>query len=319
MKKTAIVFLISLAIILFYVPQIFCQELTKNEITNLLNNGESSIAYDSKQNRQSDANEMIQSIISKTRKKGRSSDEFSHDPGKFSSLLGTKWNFSITIGTKTFIHEITFEDTVWTSSNSDIVGLGCTDQYGDVGLAVYGDLSDTIGGEGFLLMISSDANNFSYYYKISGNSLTGLASFESKSSGNSHDFDLTGTLVSAPSDDPADNNDGTNCKIMAKSLTISNNSIPTTSTSVNFTVEAISDCSSSLYYYYSYAPDYGTDNYGKSEWVKMAGNSNNGFTSSKSISYKFPNPGYYVVVAWISPQMAATSPVNMIGCTVAVK
>lgn len=160
-----------------------------------------------------------------------------------------------------------------------------------------------------------------FFFKVTGENASGDYGFKTFSGYSSNYYSITGVRVLDSESDDSNNQpitDISNCKIMAKSLTLSASSIPTTNDTIAFTVNAVSDCQTTLYYYYSYAPDYGTEDYGKSDWVKMVPEGN-GFTSNSTVFYRFPNPGYYVVVAWISPQMAASDPINMIGCTVPVK
>lgn len=117
--------------------------------------------------------------------------------------------------------------------------------------------------------------------------------------------------------DPSAGSSGT-CRVTPKSLSIEGSSIPVAGSPVTFNVNAVSECSGSIYYYFSYAPNYGSDDYDSaSGWVKMI-NSADGFTSNSIISYTFNDPGYYVVVAWASPRRSVQNPVALIGATVPV-
>lgn len=108
------------------------------------------------------------------------------------------------------------------------------------------------------------------------------------------------------------------CQIAPKSLYINISSLPVAGVPVQFAVSSVSDCPDSIYYYYSYAPDYGTDNYDPvNGWVKMTGG--DGFTTNKTISYAFNQPGYYVVVAGMSSERAIPAIMPQIGTTLAVR
>lgn len=111
---------------------------------------------------------------------------------------------------------------------------------------------------------------------------------------------------------------GSECKILPTSFSLNISNLPATGIPVYLTVSSVSSCNESIYYYYSYAPDYGTDNYDPvNGWVKMAGG--DGFTLSKTIGYTFRNPGYYVVVAGMNSERSLPDPLPQIGCTVAVR
>lgn len=113
---------------------------------------------------------------------------------------------------------------------------------------------------------------------------------------------------------PAENN----CRIIQKSFKIGVSGIPETGVPVTFNVDAASECGGSLYYNYSYAPDYGTTSYdGTNGWIQVAGG--DGFTESGSVSVSFPARGYYVFVAKISPSRQESEKTTIAGCTVAVR
>lgn len=312
---------IALVFIVFsFTHKSYAQELSDRDAESLINQEQSEI-INGIVPVPVDNLDSLNAIHSKMGSHGRSSTTFSTNPADLAPLLGTKWQFTHKIGTSIFTDEITFK-TVTTQVTSTAI-VECTNQYDSEGIGTYGNLTDLLGGYGFGVTISGVTLDHFYFFRISGDTATGYYNFKTKSTGTSSStYSLTGIRISGPSGNITNSSDNisdiSNCKIMPKSMSISNNSIPTTSDYVNFTVNAISDCSASLYYYYSYAPDYGTDNYGQSDWVKMV-SGGNGFSSNNSVSYKFPQPGYYVVVAWISPQMAPSNPINMIGCTVAVK
>lgn len=311
---------IALVLIVFsFQHKSYAQELSDKEAESLISQ-EQSECINGTVPLPVDNLDSLNAIHSKMESHGRSSTSFSSNPADLAPLLGTKWQFIHKIGSSIFTDEITFK-TVTTQVTSTAI-VECTNQYDSEGIGTYGNLTDLLGGYGFGVTISGVTLDHFYFFRISGDTATGYYNFKTKSTGTSSStYALTGIRISGPSgniSDSSNNTDMSNCKIMPKSMSINNTSIPTTNDYVNFTVDAISDCSATLYYYYSYAPDYGTDDYGKSEWVKMVSR-DNGFSSSNTVSYKFPASGYYVVVAWISPQMAPSDPINMIGCTVAVK
>lgn len=108
------------------------------------------------------------------------------------------------------------------------------------------------------------------------------------------------------------------CRIVPQSLMVNISSFPIAGVPVQFSVNSVSECQGSVYYYYSYAPDYGTDNYDPvNGWVRMTGG--DGFTTSKTISHTFLNPGYYVVIAGMSSERSIPAVMPQIGCTVAVR
>lgn len=113
-----------------------------------------------------------------------------------------------------------------------------------------------------------------------------------------------------------DENSG-KCNVTPRTLFISVNSIPKAGIPVAFNTKAVSDCEGTIYYRYSYAPNYGTNIYDPYDsWVTML--PGDGYTAYNSISYKFENPGYYVVVVWTSPERSSVDPVPLIGTTLPV-
>ncbi len=107
------------------------------------------------------------------------------------------------------------------------------------------------------------------------------------------------------------------CNVTPRTLFISVNSIPKAGIPVAFNTKAVSSCEGTIYYRYSYAPNYGTNIYDPYDsWVTML--PGDGYTAYNSISYKFENPGYYVVVVWTSPERSPVDPVPLIGTTLPV-
>lgn len=294
MKRGMLFSCVVILLSLFFAQGAFCQDIT-------------------------DADEAINAIMSNLHDKGRASLWVSHSPDDFTPILGTKWGFTETGGTTTT--ELTFGTSVMYASNGSAY-ITCTTKGGIEGKVIYSEWTSGIGGgKGFGAGISVEGVNMAWFFKISGQTASGYSCFEMTSLSYTSPLKaILGSKISDPEGNTSTNQpevDTSTCKIMAKSMTIDSSTIPTTNDTVKFTVTAISDCTIPLYYYYSYAPNYGTDDYDANTWIKVIEGS--GFTSSNTFSQKFTNPGYYVVVAWISPKMAISNPVNMIGCTVAVK
>lgn len=108
------------------------------------------------------------------------------------------------------------------------------------------------------------------------------------------------------------------CRVTPKMMSLDISDIPRAGSPVTFSINAVSECSGTVYYYYSYAPDYGTSDYDpQNGWVRMI-NSADGFTTSNRISYSFPDPGHYIVVVWTSSQRAPQDPTALIGTTLPV-
>lgn len=318
MKKGLLFLCVMFLFSLFFVNGAFCQTLSDSEAEELLiqeratvNNGETNAGID--------IQELFQSIQSQTGVKGRSTQWYSNNPNDFVAILGSKWKFTYTISS-TYNDEITFGNT--TTQLSGNLGLDCTDPSANFGAVFYTELPANLGGGyGYAASVTGYYLDDYYFFKVSGGVATGYYMYQVKSSGRySSIYSMTGIRISGPTGNNSTNPppvDTSTCKIMAKSMTIDSSTIPTTNDTVKFTVSAISDCSIPLYYYYSYAPNYGTDDYDQNSWVKVLDGT--GFTASNTFSQKFTNPGYYVVVAWISPKMGLSNPINMIGSTVAVK
>lgn len=108
----------------------------------------------------------------------------------------------------------------------------------------------------------------------------------------------------------------TGCRVTPKSLSINITGIPSVSSPVQFTADAVSECGGQIYYRYAYHADYGSDAYNDpSAWVVM---SQPEFTTNKTINYTFPSAGNYVVVVWTTPSMAAPSTIPLIGSSISI-
>ena len=106
------------------------------------------------------------------------------------------------------------------------------------------------------------------------------------------------------------------CMVTPKALTMDYTSLPEAGRPIQFTLDAVSDCEGSMYYYFSYNPDYGTSDYATStNWINMRDVQ---WSTSNSLTYTFDEVGYYVVVAWVSPTTSAPDPLMMIGATITV-
>lgn len=238
-------------------------------------------------------------------------------------LIGTKWAFRYAQDSATTINK-TFEFGTTPYLLSDgTAALSCTDEQSITTNVFYGGLPLELGGESaFIISFPAGTTTRLYTFRInSGEAITQIASGLTTNyyftTGNYITTrNLTGNCTYAPETQPTVRD--SECVVTPKSLTMNINHVPTTQDSVQFTVDTVSDCASSnYYYYYAYAPDYGTPQYDGNRWVKML--SDDGFTTNNSISYNFTQPGYYVLVAWVSKTRAVPDPVNMVGMTVKVK
>lgn len=113
----------------------------------------------------------------------------------------------------------------------------------------------------------------------------------------------------------------TDCVVTPKSLSMNYTGMPKAGVPIDFTLDAVSSCSGSLYYFFTYVPDYGSDAYNAaSNWVNMmTGTQTVSFSSTNTVRYTFSNPGYYIVVADVMPTAAFPSIRNIIGASVAVQ
>ncbi len=248
----------------------------------------------------------------------------SSNPANLSPLLGTKWNFNITEGENVLKKSFEFGSNI-TFDSDGTAKLSCkniTYSSGATSYVFYGGLPSQLGGgNGFTISFPSDSSTTLYSFKITEGTGTDQISIGKKAlyvfyTDSYLIHPLEGKCTYAPSTQPTVRD--SDCVVTPKSLTMNIDHIPTTQESVQFTVDAVSDCATTnFYYHYSYAPDYGTVNYDGNRWVNML--SGDGFTTNKSISYNFPLPGYYVLVAWVTKERAVPTITNLIGMTVKVK
>lgn len=314
MKRRMLFSCVLILLSLFFAQGAFCRILTDEEASALLQK--------EKALRQSMAN-YEKTEPRDAAAKIKPSSWYSRNPAEISPLMNSKWLFSYV-----FMYPPEDNDPVYfggtiRQTSDGFVYLSCSDQYDDTGTVFFRELPISPGGGyGYHVRIEGFMLSDNYEFKINPDgTASGYYYFQENDTGDySRWCILKGTKIYGQSGNSSVNNTGVDvsrCKIMTKSMTIDSNTVPTTNDTVKFTVTAISDCTIPLYYYYSYAPNYGTDDYDANTWIKVIEGS--GFTDSNTFSQKFTNPGYYVVVAWISPKMAISNPVNMIGCTVAVK
>ncbi|MFH0730039.1 MAG: carboxypeptidase regulatory-like domain-containing protein [Pseudomonadota bacterium] len=113
----------------------------------------------------------------------------------------------------------------------------------------------------------------------------------------------------------------TDCIVTPKSLSMSFTSLPQAEVPIDFTAEAVSGCGGSIYYFFTYTPDYGTSSYDAARfWVNMTtGTQTVSFTNTNTVRYSFPTAGYYIVVVDVSPSQSFPPTRNIIGCSVAVQ
>lgn len=64
---------------------------------------------------------------------------------------------------------------------------------------------------------------------------------------------------------------------------------------ITFHIDAQNDCNGSIYYRFSYHPDYGTDGYDGLGWTSMT---HSEYTTNNESVYSFSEVGKYVVVVW---------------------
>ena len=63
---------------------------------------------------------------------------------------------------------------------------------------------------------------------------------------------------------------GQDCVVTPKGLTLSfSGTVPTAGSPITYTVDTASDCASSIYYYFSYNPNYGTAQNDPNNWINM--------------------------------------------------
>jgi hypothetical protein len=74
---------------------------------------------------------------------------------------------------------------------------------------------------------------------------------------------------------------------------------------VIITINAENNCSDTLYYRFSYHPDYGTDEYDGQHWSSMTESE---WTTENSLTYTFDKAGKYIVVVWASTDPNNTDP-----------
>ncbi len=65
---------------------------------------------------------------------------------------------------------------------------------------------------------------------------------------------------------------------------------------ITFHVDAENDCSSTLYYRFTYHPDYGTDEYDGYGWTSMTSSE---WVTDNEITHSFSETGKYIVVVWV--------------------
>lgn len=107
------------------------------------------------------------------------------------------------------------------------------------------------------------------------------------------------------------------CMIMPVSMTADTVNIPKIGDPVTFRVDAISECPGQIYYYYVYAPDYGTSNIHEIQgWQKMQ--AGDGFSTNKTIAQTFPKEGNYVVLALMAQTRNRADAIATIGMTISV-
>lgn len=239
-------------------------------------------------------------------------------------LIGTKWAFSYnSVNGTTVAKTFEFGSTPYLLSDGT-AALSCTDEQGITTNVFYGGIPLELGGESaFTISFPAGTSAGLFTFKINrGEGISQIASglytkYNFYDGGYySYSRNLTGNCTYAPETQPTVRD--SECVVTPKSLTMNLNRVPTTQDFVQFTVDSVSDCSySNFYYYFAYAPDYGTPQYDGNRWVRML--SDDGFTTNQTISYNFSQPGYYVLVAWVSKTRSIPDPINMVGMTVKVK
>lgn len=113
----------------------------------------------------------------------------------------------------------------------------------------------------------------------------------------------------------------TDCVVTPKSLQMNYTTMPKAGVPIDFTLDAVSSCSGSLFYFFTYIPDYGSASYDAyNNWVNMmTGTQVVTFTPSNTVRYTFDTPGYYIVVGDVMPTEAFPAVRNIIGTSVAVQ
>lgn len=302
---------------LFFLQIAYCQELSDAETKSLINQEVSLI-----QNREiihaadiDNSLKLVKSFMEIKKGRALSYVEASRNPSDFSQILGSKWEFSYKIGTANFKDIIAFGTNVAISSSA--AGIKCNDQNGNEGVVLCCKIPELFGSDwGFFIQFPGTYANKYYSFLVGSERAAGVYMIEMTSSGaKSLPYALTGTRLSDQTGNIS-NNSGTPCRVLPKSLSINQSTIPKVGRSVTFTVTTMSDCANpTAYYYYAHCPDYGTDRYDNANgWARMS----DGFTTNSSLSYTFNNPGYYVVVAWTNSSPSTPNPITMAGITVAV-
>ncbi len=97
------------------------------------------------------------------------------------------------------------------------------------------------------------------------------------------------------------------CKVVLTGCSISGTQ--EVDNSIAFTVFAQNVCTETLYYRWSFHPDYGTDGYDNTQWTSMTDTE---YVTDSTISYTFPTVGKYIVVVWVVSE-PVTDPSEQIG------
>lgn len=109
-----------------------------------------------------------------------------------------------------------------------------------------------------------------------------------------------------------------NCMIMPVSISSDFQDSPLKGSPVTFSVDSISECPGQIYYYYVYAPDYGSGSiHDVQGWQKML--PGDGFSINKTVTHVFTQEGNYVVLGLMSHTRNRPDAIATIGMTVAVK
>lgn len=232
----------------------------------------------------------------------------------FTPLMGSTWKITYQVGYNNYSDTISFNNVA--TLNNGVAALNGHNQSGQTITVLYTDASVFFFQKGNAYTVMFDVSNISYSYqfKLDGASATGFFQYKNNSTGElSRQYELSCSRLSGPVGNVT--GDINQCKIIAKSLSIDKETIPRAGETATFTTKVISDCQApSVYYYYSYCPNYGSSNYDPGFWSPLS----NGFTTSESCSIALNQAGNYVIVAWVSPTPSTPDTIQMIGCTLTV-
>lgn len=110
----------------------------------------------------------------------------------------------------------------------------------------------------------------------------------------------------------------TGCNIFQRSFRAETVEIPKTGVPVRFTADAWSECGETLFFNYSYTPDYGTPQYDPVNGrINVFGG--DGYSDSGTVQVSFPSKGFYSFLTIVSPTRGYSDKAIMTGSTVAVR